>query len=351
MLENIMTKVFVHKGKWRDQTIEKMEFELVSNGIMIGKNGNYVTVKGEPVGSNTDNIRIYIKNKDHVSIEGIVSEDDETENGQGIVNIPIEGDFNGETEDQAIQRINERFEILEEMTEAAAQSIVRGLIVSGAPGTGKSYGVEKTLHLNGFATFIGDKRLPYEIIRGNISPIGLYKKLHEFSNKGDVLVFDDSDAVFFDPISLSLLKVALDTSSKRIISWNTNSLDLKDLGIPNKFEFHGSVIFITNMDLENTRSKQLKPHFDALISRSHYLDLTIKTRRDKFLRIKGLVKHNKMLNFHGLDDETSESILTYMKNNVDNLRELSLRTTFKIADVAKMKPNNWQKICDMTVCK
>lgn len=350
MLENIMTKVFVHKGKWRDQTIEKMEFELLSNGIMSGRNGDYITVKGAPVGSNTDTIRIYIDKKDHVSIEGIVSEDD-TDIGEGIVNVPMEGDFNGETEDQAMNRINERFEVLQEMTEAAAQNLIRGMIVSGAPGTGKSYGVEKTLHMNGFASVIGDKRVPYEIIRGNLSAIGLYKKLYEFCNEGDVLVFDDSDAVFFDPISLSLLKVALDTSSKRIISWNTNSFDLRDLGIPNKFEFNGAVIFITNMDLENTRSKQLKPHFDALISRSHYLDLTIKTRRDKYLRIKGLVKHNKMLGFYGLDDKTSDDILVYMKDNVDKLRELSLRTTLKIADVAKMKPDNWQKICDMTVCK
>jgi hypothetical protein len=346
-----MTKVFVHKGKWRDQTIEKMEFELVSNGIMTGKNGDYVTVKGEPVGSNTDNIRIYINKKEHVSIEGIIS-DDETDIGEGIINVPVEGDFNGESEEQAIQRINERFEVLTEMTEAAAQSLIRGMIVSGAPGTGKSYGVEKTLHMSAFTNFLGgNDKVPYEIVRGNISSIGLYKKLFEFSNEGDVLVFDDSDAVFFDPISLSLLKVALDTSSKRTISWNTNSFDLVNQGIPNSFEFKGSVIFITNMDLENTRSKQLKPHFDALISRSHYLDLTIKTRRDKYLRIKGLVKNNKMLNSYGLDDKTSDDILLYMKDNVENLRELSLRTTLKIADVAKMKPNNWQKICDMTVCK
>jgi hypothetical protein len=345
-----MTKVFVHKGKWRDQKIEKMEFELLSNGIMAGRNGDYITVKGAPVNSNTDTIRIYIDKKENVSIEGIVSEDD-TDIGDGNVHVPVEGEFNGETEDQAIDRINERFEVLTEMTEAAAQSLIRGMIVSGAPGTGKSYGVERTLHMNALTSFLGDKRVPYEIVRGNLSAIGLYKKLYEFCNEGDVLVFDDSDSVFFDPISLSLLKVALDTSSKRKISWNTNSFDLREHGIPNQFDFKGSVIFITNMDLENTRSKQLKPHFDALISRSHYLDLTIKTRRDKYLRIKGLVKNNKMLKSYGLDEKTSDDILVYMKDNVEKLRELSLRTTLKIADVAKMKPNNWKKICDMTVCK
>jgi hypothetical protein len=349
-----MTKVFVHQGQWRNQTIENMEFDLISNGIMSGRNGDYVTVKGDPVGSNTDTIRIYINKKSDVNIMGNISSDDEDDDtNEEVTNhvIPMDGEYNGETEDDAIDRINTRFEVLEEMTEAAAQSLIRGMIVSGAPGTGKSFGVEKTLHMNALNSFLTDGRIPYEIIRGNITAIGLYKKLHEFCNEGDVLVFDDSDAVFFDPISLSLLKVALDTSSKRTISWNSNSYDLVERGIPNSFQFEGSVIFITNMDLENTKSKQLKPHFDALISRSHYLDLTIKTNRDKYLRIKGLVKKNNMLTNHGVSENTSQEILDYIKENVSNLRELSLRTTLKIADVAKMKPNGWKKLCDMTVCK
>jgi hypothetical protein len=165
------------------------------------------------------------------------------------------------------------------------------------------------------------------------------------------VVFDDCDAVFFDQTSLAILKAALDTTPRRVISWNTNSYDLRESGIPNKFEFFGAVIFITNMDLENTKSKQLKPHFEAIMSRSHYLNLTIKTRRDKFLRIKSLVEGHGFLDKYSFSEHTKVDIMEFIQDNVDKLRELSLRTTIKIADIAKMKPNDWKRICMMTVCK
>jgi GTP1/Obg family GTP-binding protein len=46
-----------------------------------------------------------------------------------------------ETEEQAMDRIRERFEILTEMTKAAIGGDIRAMIVSGPPGVGKSYGV------------------------------------------------------------------------------------------------------------------------------------------------------------------------------------------------------------------
>lgn len=346
-------KVFINKGKWRDQSVLNMEFEMVSQNIMSGKNGFYVTVDGSPLNANTKNIRIYLKSKNDAVIQGLPTELDYGDDFQEPShNIPLDGNADIETEQETIERINHRFEILSEMTAACADGLVKGMIVTGLPGCGKSYTVEDTLfskhswHLAKYSS-----SLPHEIIHGNVSPIGLYKKLHEFKDKESVLVFDDSDAVFFDPISLGLLKTALDTTSKRTLSWNSESRVLKDEGIPARFDFHGSVIFITNMDLERTRSKQLKPHFDALISRSHYLDLTIKTRRDKFLRIKDLVKNSDMLEEYKFDDSTKEEILNYMKVNVDRLRELSLRTTIKIADTVKMKPTAWKPICEITICK
>jgi len=344
-----MTKVFVRRGKWRDQDVEKMEFDMVSPDIMVGRNGLYVTVDGKPLNSNTKNVRIYIANKDDVKVHGEakIYHDENEEEDDVPVECPLEGDFGNETEQDTMDRIQERFTVLDEMTSAAAEGIIRSIIVEGSPGAGKSYTVENTLNICN--AFKGDDQ--HTFVRGTISAIGLYKKLYDYRMDGQVVVFDDCDSVFFDPVSLAILKAALDTTPRRVISWNTNSLDLENNSIPRQFEFRGSVIFITNMDFEATKSKQLKPHFEALISRSHYLNLTIKTRRDKFLRIKSLIKTGTMRDDLGLTDEKCDQILDFMKDNINNLRELSLRTAVKIADIVKMKPNEWHRICKVTVCK
>lgn len=346
-------KVFVIRGKWRQEIITNLEFDLVSSGIMNGRLGLYVTVKGAPLNANSENIRIYIKSEKDVTISGQITHVDETssEDVQELdIVAPIDGGFNGETEEDTINRLNERFAVLAEMTEAAANGDIRGMLVSGAAGVGKSWTVENSLMEIGWGHRAAKDDL-FEIVRGNITPIGLYKKLYEFRKENSVLVFDDSDSIFFDPISLGLLKVALDTSHIRTIGWFSESYALKDEDIPNKFEFKGAIIFITNMDLEKTKSKQLKPHFEALISRSHYLDLTIKTQRDKFLRIKGLIKEGKILDNYQFDDRQKEEVLDYLKSRVGSLRELSLRTVLKVSDLKKSKPTRWKSICDITVCK
>lgn len=351
-----MAKVFIRKGKWQQQDIEKMTFDAISPEVMSGRNGFYVSVDGKQLGALTRTVRVYIDKRDDAKFEGeatsVASDDfvDDENDEVSVVNAPLSGDYAEETEDETIARINDRFEILEEMTEAAADGTIRGLIVTGSPGVGKSFGVEKTLRETTFVAGINGADT-YEVVRGSISPIGLYKKLYQYRGKGQVLVFDDSDVVFFDQVSLGLLKAALDTSRFRSLSWETLSRDLEENNIPNRFEYEGSVIFITNMDLESTKSKQLKPHFDALISRSHYLDLTVKTNRDKFLRIKSLVKNGSILRDHNLGPEREQEILDFIQTNVNNLRELSLRTTVKIADIAKMNPTGWRRICSLTCCR
>ena len=100
-----------------------------------------------------------------------------------------------ETEEEAINRIQSRFEILNEMTEAVATKKVRAMIVSGPPGIGKSYGVETTLEK--FSTFddIAGSKRKFEVVKGAMSAVGLYKKLYEHADAGHVICFDDCDAI------------------------------------------------------------------------------------------------------------------------------------------------------------
>jgi hypothetical protein len=188
------------------------------------------------------------------------------------------------------------------------------MIVTGPPGVGKSFGVETELEKQAMFDDIRGRPRRFEVIKGSVSPIGLFCTLYKFSDPGSVLVFDDCDSILFDDISLNLLKAALDSGKRRFINWNADSNMLRREGVPERFEFKGSVIFITNLSFEHVRSKKLKDHLDALMSRCHYLDLTLYTMRDKFLRIKQIADSGALFADYNFSNWRTLAITTCCKN-------------------------------------
>ena len=263
---------------------------------------------------------------------------------------PIQKDLRNETDEEILERLRTRFEILEDMTRAVKAGDVRAMIVTGPPGVGKSFGVEKVLSKHDvFANIADDKKLKkYEVVKGAMSAIGLYSKLFEFSDKKSILVFDDCDSVLLDDLSLNILKAALDTSKKRTIHWNTDSRLLRSEGVPNSFEFKGGAIFITNIKFDHVKSKKLKDHLEALESRCHYLDLTIDTEREKVLRIKQVVTECGMLDEYELTDIQKMEVVDFVDANKKRMRELSLRTVLKVADLCASMPTKWKAVAEMT---
>jgi hypothetical protein len=258
-----------------------------------------------------------------------------------------------ETDAEIIERLRERFEILDDMTRAVKKGAVRAMIVSGAPGVGKSFGVENVLSKHGLmADIANDEKLKkYEIVKGAMSAIGLYSKLYEFSAEKNILVFDDCDSVLLDDLSLNILKAALDTSKRRMIHWNTDSRLLRSEGVPNSFEFKGGAIFITNINFANIKSKKLQDHLLALESRCHYIDLTIHTEREKMLRIKQIVSDG-MLNEYDFTEAQTTAIIEFIDANKKRLRELSLRTVLKTADLVRSFPGDkWQRVAQISLMK
>jgi len=254
-----------------------------------------------------------------------------------------------ETDDEIKARLRERFSILDDMTKAVKKGAVRAMIVSGPPGVGKSFGVEAVLGKHDLmANIAGNEKLKkYEVVKGAMSALGLYSKLYQYSDAKNILVFDDCDSVLLDDLSLNILKAALDSGSKRMIHWNTDSHMLRREGVPDSFEFKGGAIFITNIKFENVRSKKLKDHLEALESRCHYLDLTIDTEREKVLRIKQIVEDG-MLDKYEFEPGAQEELLDYIDTNKKKLRELSLRMVLKLADLRKGFPDRWQSVAAMT---
>lgn len=257
-----------------------------------------------------------------------------------------------ETDAEIIERMRERFEILDDMTRAVKKGAVRAMIVSGAPGVGKSFGVEKVLGKHQLlADVANDSKLKkFEIVKGAMSALGLYKKLYEYSDSKCILVFDDCDSVLLDDLSLNILKAALDTSKKRTIHWNTDSRLLREEGVPNSFDFKGGCIFITNINFQNIKSKKLQDHLMALESRCHYIDLTIHSERDKMLRIRQIVADGMLAEYEFSAEQTAE-LVEFIDANKKRLRELSLRTVLKAADLIKSFPAKWQRVAEVSLMR
>ncbi|SVE47956.1 uncharacterized protein METZ01_LOCUS500810, partial [marine metagenome] len=223
--------------------------------------GAFITVDPSEVdGYPEHKIRIKVKSKEDFAIVG-------SQFSPGDI---VEGDVavKEETDAQAIKRIRERFDILDEMTQASIDGVVRGLVVTGPPGVGKSYGVETVLDKSGLFDKIGNRPAKYEIIKGAMTPLGLYALLYNNSDKGTVLVLDDCDSILWEELALNLLKGALDSTKNRKIHWNADSALLRRERIPDHFEFNGSLIFITNLKFDNlNRKSKISDHLEAILSR------------------------------------------------------------------------------------
>jgi hypothetical protein len=169
------------------------------------------------------------------------------------------------------------------------------------------------------------------------------------ADAGNVIVFDDCDSIFNDELSLNILKAALDSKKSRKIHWNTDSFKLRNEGVPDCFDFKASAIFITNLKFDKVKGK-LREHLDALESRCHYMDLTIDSERDKMLRIRQVVQDG-MLNAYKLSEEIKKEIVNFVDDKKSSLRELSLRTVLKVADLAVAFPDDWKAYAENTVMR
>ena len=232
--------------------------------------------------------------------------------------------------------INERFGFLSDMVTMLAQGDQASVVVTGPGGLGKSHTVTKTLASAGFndlstlqdyAVGAAVPKNSFVVIKGYSTPKGLYRTLYE--NRNSVIVFDDCDSVLKDPVSLNLLKGALDSYSKRIISWRA---DIKDEDLPTTFEFKGRVVFISNMSISSLDQ--------AIVTRSMAVDLTMTTQQ-KIERMRHLLSTGEFMpEFDKVEKQDAMNLIDSIK---DTVKELSLRR--------KSNPNgNWKKLAEYAIC-
>ena len=331
-----MTNMFFKDGtfKLRGKEVSVAGQTLpIVEGFKVGVRGGYVTVDGAKVPGYPDrNIKIMVTGAGSV-------EDTEAS---------VTATASDETDEEVVERLRERFSMLTDMTKAVKKGDVRAMIVSGPPGVGKSHGVEEVLDRYALMETMGARKT-HEVIKGAMSALGLYCKLYKMADEGNVVVFDDCDSIFSDELSLNILKAALDSKKNRKIHWNTDSFKLRNEGVPDQFTFKASAIFITNLKFDKVKGK-LREHLEALESRCHYMDLTIDTDREKMLRIRQ-VTNDGMLDSYRFDAAMKEDIIDFVDINKNRLRELSLRSVLKVADLAKAFPTKWEAVAENTVMR
>jgi hypothetical protein len=218
--------------------------------------------------------------------------------------------------------INQKFDILSNLTSMVVNDVTPSLLVTGDPGMGKTQSVNNTIKLND----LEDK--DYVFIKGYSTARGLYNTL--FDNNGKLIVFDDCDSVLEDKIAVSILKSALDSYEKRTISWSAKMN--KNDEYPQQFDFTGRIIFISN----KTKSK-----IDtAILSRSLTVDLTM-TPDEKIERMNFVL--NDILPDYKMD--IKQDALDYLTENKET-GNLNMRTLIMVSKMRFAFPDNWKEMAN-----
>ena len=242
------------------------------------------------------------------------------------------------TEKQNRFNINERFAFVEKLVTMVATNVQPSAVITGEGGLGKTYTVVKTLETNGYkditdlAEFqvgsIINTRKCFTMVKGYSTAKGLYRTL--FENNKSVIVFDDCDAVLKDPVALNLLKGALDSYGKRIISWNA---DMRDDDLPRSFNFEGRVIFISNMDQDKIDQ--------AIRSRSMMIDLSMNLDQ-KIERMETIAESAEFMPEY--DKAIKQDALNLIREVGKEAREVSLRTLISVCKIRASNPKDFKDL-------
>ena len=233
--------------------------------------------------------------------------------------------------------INERFGFVEKLVNMVASGVQPSAVITGEGGLGKTFTVTATLESAGYkdisdlADFqvgqIINARKCFTTVKGYSTPKGLYRTL--FENNKSIVVFDDCDAVLKDPVALNILKSALDSYGKRIISWNA---DMRDEDLPRSFNFEGRVVFISNLPQDSIDQ--------AIRSRSMMIDLSM-TLDQKIERMETISSSESFMPEY--DKKFVTDALALIKEIKDEVKEISLRTLIAVTKV-RASNKDWKDL-------
>lgn len=258
----------------------------------------------------------------------------------GYRNVPIQGDDVTQVEEKSQDTrwdINLRFKFVSDLVSMVAKRTAISLIVTGPGGLGKTHTVKTTLEMLGFRDVSGieadSPERSFKMIKGYSTAKGLYREL--FQNRDSIIVFDDCDSVLKDPVALNLLKGALDSYDRRIISWNA---DIRDEDLPRSFLFNGRVIFISNIRREDLDL--------ALKTRAYVVDLAM-TFDQKIQRMQAMAESEDFMPEFSIQHK--QEALALIKNCGRAVTDVSLRTLQAVTRIRASAGRDWQSLAEYAI--
>lgn len=202
-------------------------------------------------------------------------------------------------------------------------------LLCGAPGVGKTFRVMQAVKGAG-----KEHNRDYKLLKGKCTPSALYTALHDYKDKGKLIIMDDCDSVFKDGDAINLLKAAFDSSDERWVSWNISSpipmptelAEVCDDAVwnelknrweyPKEFLYEGGGIVITNFNAGQIDT--------AIRNRALICDLSF-TVQEVLDLIRGLAPK---IGVGTVSTEAKERALEYLQELADKKApvELSIRS-------------------------
>jgi hypothetical protein len=217
----------------------------------------------------------------------------------------------------------------------------RGLVISGPAGSGKSSSVIHALDQQ--------EMKKYKCISGALSPLRIYMELYLHRGPGEILILDDVDSVFQSLEGVNVMKAATDSIPQRRISWLTASPFLRAWGVPNTFNYDGSIILISNEFLATRKSAKFNNHLKALADRMHHLSMGSLDKDEQFHLLCFYVAKRRLLKSRGLNPAQEQAVLDYISEHFDEMTSITLRAATKIAELILLEPEHWRSMAALSV--
>lgn len=226
----------------------------------------------------------------------------------------------------------ERFVFIHKFVTLLSRGTINSFVLTGSGGIGKTTAVMNTLTKLGLREDMPNQPSgDFMVIRGFSTPRALYETLYQFKDK--ILILDDADQVFKDPLGANLLKAALDDKSVRVINWNTSRE--QDDGVPSRFTYTGKIVFISNLSIQQFPQ--------AIVSRSQKVDLTLNT--EEKVDIIAEV-------FKSIDKNTQHKsdVLQFVRDNAKKAKDLNIRSAVSLLVLRENFGDDWKRIAEYSFC-
>ena len=238
--------------------------------------------------------------------------------------------------------INTRFSFVEKVVKMVGTGVQASAVITGEGGLGKSFTVLKTLKAMGMVDIndivpgqVVNPKKVFTQIKGFSTAKNMFRTLYE--NNGSTIIFDDCDSILKDAIAINILKAALDSYDKRVITWGAEMRGDDDL--PRSFEFTGKIVFISNLDQNKIDQ--------AIRSRSMLIDLSMTTEQ-KLDRMGFLIKAEDFMPEYKLEEK--EDALNLIRELQKSCKEISLRTLISVTKIRATVDDEWKELAEYTLC-